>query len=76
MVVEYNYLKMSGEEFGWFQCDFDDFKKFFASRVETVKSDIRCICLKKGGREYIWSKNNVNLKGRTRGYNGWMIVKK
>ena len=71
MIVEYSYLKMNGEEFGFYQCDMEDFKKFFWSRSN---EDIRCIVLKKGKIKYIWDKGNVGLKGRVRGKNGWMYV--
>lgn len=73
MLCWYGYLKMNGEEFGDFQCDFEDFKKFFKSR-----NDLRCVYLVKGNKRFIWSRNNrdLNNDGRIRGFGGWMYVGK
>lgn len=75
MLVSYNYLKKNGEEFGWFQCDFEDFKKFFWNRFN---SDIECLILKKDGKMFIWSESlmKYGCYGMKKGRLGFCYVGK
>lgn len=68
MLVKYHYMKTNLEEFGWFQCDWEDFKKFFLSR-----NDIRCLVLhRQDGKSFIWQNFEGTHHGRRIG--GWQYI--
>ena len=53
MLCNYVYRLQSGEKFGCFQCDTEDFKKFF----HNVKSDLMWVKVDLNDVGWIWSCN-------------------
>lgn len=51
MLVKYSYVNHLGKKFGFFQCDMEDFRKFWLSRKDTIKA----ISLIKGQRVFVYS---------------------
>ena len=51
MIVKYSYLTREFKDFGEYQCEVEDFKKFFRSRRDTI---IECLVRFSDGQIWLW----------------------
>lgn len=69
MLISYSYITNDNKEFGFYQTDSEDFKKFF----KNYKSKIRCLIAKLPDKIYIWQPE-FYIKGKK--FGGWQLAKK
>lgn len=66
MLLTYSYMTKDGAVFGDYQCDVEDFKKFFANK--RIRKDLYTIFVKLPDKFAMWTAPKGTL------FDGWQVV--